>query len=240
MNQAMSDKVRKSLLGDGATSRYILYAIGEIALVVIGILIALQINNWNEWRKDRLEERVLLLDLKNNLEQNVDILSESIRELQGWNNDADSIVSYIFNKAPYHPSMDAKFHRVRLSTFINLTFSSYERLKSSGFSIVQSDQLKNEIINLFDAVYTYMKDRIEQVRIADSDFQTFLKHRFMTSSRLELTPVNYTDLLDDHYFKSSINHSRNVREWHIELMNQSLKETQRVLQQVNKELRVDE
>ena len=37
--------------------RYLLYAIGEIALVVIGILIALQINNWNEWRKDRITEK---------------------------------------------------------------------------------------------------------------------------------------------------------------------------------------
>ena len=46
-------RIRKGLLGEGATSKYLLYAIGEIALVVIGILIALQINNWNEYRKDK-------------------------------------------------------------------------------------------------------------------------------------------------------------------------------------------
>jgi len=40
-----------------------LYAIGEIALVVIGILIALQINNWNEWRKEGIKENKLLYDL---------------------------------------------------------------------------------------------------------------------------------------------------------------------------------
>ena len=44
-------RIRKGLLDGGATSKYLLYAIGEIALVVIGILIALQINNWNENRK---------------------------------------------------------------------------------------------------------------------------------------------------------------------------------------------
>ena len=49
-------KIRKAPLESGAASKYLLYAIGEIALVVIGILIALQINNWNEWRKDRNEE----------------------------------------------------------------------------------------------------------------------------------------------------------------------------------------
>ena len=44
-------KIRKALLDSGSTGKYLLYAIGEIALVVIGILIALQINNWNENRK---------------------------------------------------------------------------------------------------------------------------------------------------------------------------------------------
>jgi hypothetical protein len=51
-------------LEGGRTTKYLLYAIGEIALVVIGILIALQINNWNEWRKDRSEEQQILLGLK--------------------------------------------------------------------------------------------------------------------------------------------------------------------------------
>tara|TARA_Y100000385_G_C13099534_1_gene643585 strand:- start:2936 stop:3121 length:186 start_codon:yes stop_codon:yes gene_type:complete len=46
-------KIRKSLIDSGSSRKYLLYAIGEIALVVIGILIALQINNWNESRKDR-------------------------------------------------------------------------------------------------------------------------------------------------------------------------------------------
>ena len=41
-------RIRKRLLDGGATSKYLLYAVGEITLVVIGILIALQINNWNE------------------------------------------------------------------------------------------------------------------------------------------------------------------------------------------------
>ena len=47
-------RIRQTLLGTGQTRKYILYAFGEIALVVIGILIALQINNWNEARKERI------------------------------------------------------------------------------------------------------------------------------------------------------------------------------------------
>ena len=49
-------KIRQNLLVENKTGKYLKYAIGEIVLVVIGILIALQINNWNENRKDNFVE----------------------------------------------------------------------------------------------------------------------------------------------------------------------------------------
>jgi len=49
-------KIRQNLLSEGKTGKYFKYAIGEIVLVVIGILIALQINNWNEVRKDSIRQ----------------------------------------------------------------------------------------------------------------------------------------------------------------------------------------
>jgi hypothetical protein len=53
------------LIVSGSARKYLLYAIGETALVVIGILIALSINNWNENNTQRVEERRILVDLKN-------------------------------------------------------------------------------------------------------------------------------------------------------------------------------
>ena len=53
-------KIRQNLLSEGKTGKYFKYAIGEIVLVVIGILIALQINNWNESRKMKIEEKKML------------------------------------------------------------------------------------------------------------------------------------------------------------------------------------
>ena len=52
-------RIRKGLLEDGNTARYLVYAVGAIALVVVGILIALQINNWNEENKARKLEMTL-------------------------------------------------------------------------------------------------------------------------------------------------------------------------------------
>ena len=53
-------KIRQNLLSEGKTGRYLKYAIGEIVLVMIGILLALQVSNWNQDRKDRISERKLL------------------------------------------------------------------------------------------------------------------------------------------------------------------------------------
>ena len=48
--------IRQSLLSESKFSKYLLYAIGEIALVMIGILLALRVSNWNESRKERVQE----------------------------------------------------------------------------------------------------------------------------------------------------------------------------------------
>ena len=65
-------KIRQSLLQQGKAGKYFTYAFGEIVLVVIGILIALQINNWNEERKANIAENKALVALKKEFEQNID------------------------------------------------------------------------------------------------------------------------------------------------------------------------
>ena len=60
-------KIRYNLMSDNKTGKYFKYAIGEIILVVLGILIALQINDWNETRKARLKEIEILTDFKKGL-----------------------------------------------------------------------------------------------------------------------------------------------------------------------------
>lgn len=63
--------IRRSLLNDGKTGKYLKYAIGEIILVVIGILIALQINNWNEQRKANKLLRTYEANIINELEEDL-------------------------------------------------------------------------------------------------------------------------------------------------------------------------
>ena len=62
-------KIRKSLIESGSTGKYLVYAVGEIALVVIGILIALQVNNWNENQKNESLGIMLKATLLDELKQ---------------------------------------------------------------------------------------------------------------------------------------------------------------------------
>ena len=81
-------KIRKKLLTENKFSKYLIYAVGEIVLVVIGILIALQINNWNEQRKAKADERALyirmIMDLKtdeNRLNKHIDYYRKDLEFL---------------------------------------------------------------------------------------------------------------------------------------------------------------
>lgn len=71
-------QIRQNIIMENKTGKYLKYAIGEIVLVVIGILIALQINNWNEQRKDRIKEKVVLKKLQEDYEANLIQLEEKM------------------------------------------------------------------------------------------------------------------------------------------------------------------
>lgn len=71
---------RKKLLAEGKTTNYLKYAIGEIVLVMIGILLALQVNNWNEERKLFSVQREFLNNLKAEFESNTQILIDKIEK----------------------------------------------------------------------------------------------------------------------------------------------------------------
>lgn len=64
-------KIRLKLLSEGQTAKYLKYAVGEIVLVVIGILIALQINNWNEERLENNREKITVQNLKIEFQENL-------------------------------------------------------------------------------------------------------------------------------------------------------------------------
>jgi hypothetical protein len=88
-------RIRKGLLDGGRASKYLIYAIGEILLVMVGILLALQVNNWNSKRLGANEEIRILTSLHEELIVNRTIIAD--KEL--WYKDQKSAISSIFSEA---------------------------------------------------------------------------------------------------------------------------------------------
>lgn len=116
-----------------------MYAFGEIVLVVIGILIALQINNWNEYRKDRAKEKALLIALKNDLRSG---LLESAYNYKIENQCAESIdllIDFMDNKLPYHDSLDFYFRQTVHVPQHDLNLPLYRAINNpKGLDIIES------------------------------------------------------------------------------------------------------
>lgn len=133
--------IRKSLIEKNQMGKYFKYAIGEILLVVIGILIALQINNLNEERKLRNDEQVLLNQLKQEFESNLNQLNQKIEMREIMIKSAQRLLKMIDDKNEMIP--DSIGHYLSF-TRMNPTFDPIRNDLTVGdkLSLIENVELK--------------------------------------------------------------------------------------------------
>jgi hypothetical protein len=144
-------RIRQNLLSECKTGKYLQYAIGEIILVVIGILIALQINNWNEERKIKQKETIVLKELLTSISS--DLTAYKIHtdpSLERKANGIDSLSAYIFGKRQIKNSNFNNFYtNMSQDVFLRFDDGPFEDLKSSGLDIIRNDSLRTVINNTY-------------------------------------------------------------------------------------------
>ncbi|WP_235297806.1 DUF6090 family protein [Portibacter marinus] len=163
-------KLRSKSLEDGKVTRYLKYAIGEIVLVVIGILIALQINNWNNDNQQRKIEEKYLREIKTNLEFDLDDIQFNIDFNESKYRSAEVVIYFVEKEIPYSDTL--KFHFANLigATRTLPNTSAYENLKSKGIEIISNDSLRQEITKLYSFTFHNLIDFEKQ---DDHPFQYF-------------------------------------------------------------------
>ena len=149
-------QIRFKLMSENKTSRYFKYAFGEIILVVIGILIALQINNWNENRKLLKSEKGLLTEVIANLEANKKMLESGLKFNEKTKNDYEIILKYINNNLPYDSIVKKAFHTVKNWHSPFFTYTAYESLKSKGLDIIHDDSIKEKIAYIYEYSFAFL------------------------------------------------------------------------------------
>lgn len=145
-------KIRKNLLSEDKTQKYLKYAFGEIILVVIGILIALQINNWNQKRIENNKEKLILTELIIDLEEQSKLLKDYINtESSFYQNGKDILIYFAKNQTfSNNDTIYAKLNSLasrRTFTPLNTTF---EELISTGtIGVLKDKPTKRKIIQYY-------------------------------------------------------------------------------------------
>ncbi len=138
-------KIRQGLLHENKFSKYLLYAIGEIVLVVIGILLALQINNWNETTKRNAEEEKLLIALIEDFKENKDRIKEAIRKEEDVIQTSRSLIQAMQSKNTIHKDSIRFWVASGAKSWWRAEFvtGTYDAIVSSGkIAILKNDNLK--------------------------------------------------------------------------------------------------
>lgn len=150
--------IRRSLLQRNRFTQYLLYALGEIILVVIGILIALQINTWNEQRKLRKEREVLISSMISDLEASRQRLSilEDINEEAISRTSRFLELSYKDNSTVSIDSLQYYFSGSFEFPNFEPILTSYEQAVSSGkISLIDNKEFYNKMSNFLTSYERY-------------------------------------------------------------------------------------
>jgi hypothetical protein len=142
-------KIRQSLLRQNKVTSYVAYAIGEILLVVIGIMIALQFNNWNENRKDRMFETEILSLIDQNLSRDSLLLSTELNNAELAIQYTNSILDQVA-KGIYDEQLNIWLGTVISFERFKSQASAYEVLKSKGIDLLTDNDLQLKLIAYYD------------------------------------------------------------------------------------------
>lgn len=208
--------LRRQLLSENKISKYSIYALGEIILVVIGILIALQINNLNENKKSRQKERLLLVGMQSNLQSDLKDITYNIV----WN-EQRTVSNRIVKRAlqhqwPFNDSLNYHFANIFGNFQLAENTSAWENLKSVGLDLISNDSLRNAVSNLYSNKYNYLENLEKGL---DDRYQweylypQILEHISLEGFGGEGKPKDYTALMTDETFIQVINMNISFREY---------------------------
>jgi len=203
------------------TGKYLKYAIGEIVLVVLGILIALQINNWNEGRKTKAVELNLLKELLNVLESGtaideeqfgigIDLSKELDFQLSQLNKNKISrksgeyLIRHLENNLSYNDSLGSLFAEAHSRYSAEIKPHAYEKAKDHGLDFIENDSLKTLLYWTYETNSIWLEElhkrnNMYEYNVVYPKLMNLFDHINTgdDADYKEMTPLNYEVLKED-------------------------------------------
>lgn len=224
------------MLAENKFTQYLIYAVGEIVLVVIGILIAMQINNWNEQRKVDIEIVKALKEVCS------DLINDSL-QIRGTRamKLADIKIQYTVIEAlesgaiPYD-SLENHLGRVMLPRRLVLVDKGYQLMKKFGLERINDEALRNELTNYYNvSVQRIYEDTEDDNHEFISVFLPYVRNHFIDWDwTTRGVPANYEQLKSDQYFRTCMKVNAKNQESTIDKLQKGAKKIQEILPMLEK------
>ncbi len=237
-------RIRRSLLSEGKTAKYLKYAIGEILLVVIGILIALSINNWNEKRKASVMGKQFLNGIKEDLKKDL-VLIDSIVTMNAQSISLITSIDSVFHRKHYFftDQNEKFFSQPDTINFQHVFYRdvSFRSIKGNFKSLIadgKSGLIKNK--ELFQAIQLIYDEN--QARLSSTyDAIKAIEHNISWAYGYEKHNWTYSDLKrakDKKIFSDLVNFTEQ-KYWHALNLLRTKKNSEKVIAMIEKELAND-
>ena len=233
-------KIRQKLLEQNRASKYLLYALGEIILVVIGILIALQINNWNENEKKRDVELTTLTELKTNLLADIEDMKSDMKVYNTVSTSSDIIMDYIDGKIPFQDSLQIHLGKIPVQGIFTPNKATYENLKVIGINLISNDSLRAAISNLYEGRYFYTQKyfeteyQIDQQKFGDFYLKEMEEYSFFKYAK----PIDNSSLIGNKEFRNLIMHKKlKINGWYKVQFELNIQKARQLIEMIETELK---
>ncbi len=169
------NSIRQRLLKENRLTRYLVYAIGEIVLVVIGILIALSINTWNKGRQDLQAQHELLQDLRDDLVIQQELIAEQITFEEGFVSQIDSARGYERGRIGAVELQAILFRLTTRHTFVANKATMSKMTSSGQIALIRNTSLENSIVRYYQlSDYTTTVTNNNNLFIVDMQYGPFV------------------------------------------------------------------
>jgi hypothetical protein len=222
-------KIRQNLLSENKFSKYLLYAIGEIFLVFIGIAMALQFNNWNEDRKTRKKEQQVLTEIISDLEftlQDIDrVINTRINNLKRNINSTNTIIDVLKTDKPYHDSLAYHFRAINAYDDIHFKTSGYQSIVSIGTDLIEDPKLRSAIGEFHTSTINQTKGSFEEVHMDFYSYMIDYYRKYFTTVIIsnsidKMVPNDFEGLKGDREYIQSLNAFLGVNSAYLETLSE--------------------